>query len=139
MTSHNYSAFIITLNVTSISTVTLLISLIYGVFGDYIGVGLGFCETMQPSLIKQPINTYSNLGFIVAGLAMASSLKQSQTQFYGTVFSCLTVLIGPGSLSLHAMGTQLGGQFDMNSMYLIASYMMSYATYRLFLLRIFIS
>ena len=137
MTSHNYSAFIVTLNVATISMVTFLISLIYRVFGDYIGVGLGFCETMQPGLIKQPINTYSNLGFIVAGLAMAWSLKQSQTQFYGTVFSCLTVLIGPGSMSLHATGTRLGGQFDMNSMYLIASYMMSYATYRLFLLRKF--
>jgi hypothetical protein len=137
MTSHNYSALIITLNVAIISMVAFLISHIYGVFGDYIGVGLGFCETMQPGLTKQPINTYSNLGFIVSGLAMAWSLKKSQNQFYGTVFSCLTVLIGPGSMSLHATGTRLGGQFDINSMYLIASYMMSYATYRLFFLRKF--
>jgi hypothetical protein len=92
---------------------------------------------MQPGLIKQPFNTYSNLGFIFAGLAMAWSLKKTQNQFFGTFFSCLTVLIGPGSMSLHATGTRLGGLLDLSSMFLIVSFMVYYATHRLFFLRTF--
>ena len=86
MTSHNYSAFIITLNVAIISMVTFLMSHVFGLFGDYNGAGLEFCEIMQPGLIKQPFNTYSNLGFIFAGLAMAWSLKKKPKSIFWYIF-----------------------------------------------------
>jgi hypothetical protein len=100
---------------------------------------------MHPGLIKQPANTWSNLGFVVVGLFVAWSLTSrryhhnrntlTQSQFYGTLLPCLMVLVGAGSMALHASGTHMGGNFDRRSMYLIDSFMVSYAALRLFLLQ----
>lgn len=113
--------------------------------GPATGTGAVFCEASRPGLIKQPSNTFSNLGFIVAGLVIAWQLSKGQfsqnhnsiTQgwFYGTFFSCLTILLGPGSMAMHATEAASGGFFDMLSMYLVASFTVAYAVERFFDLR----
>ena len=138
--------FLITVATAIISMTIFFISLYFGWFGPYMEICRKFCETMHLGLIKQPVNTWSNLGFVFAGLAMAWHLSKEpydhndnmfrrKNSFCGIFFSCLTVLLGPGSMALHASGTSLGGFFDMCSMYLVASFMASYATVRLFNLR----
>jgi hypothetical protein len=142
----DYRIFLITIATAILSMTMFFISLYFGWFGPFMEVGRKFCETMHLGLIKQPANTWSNLGFVFAGLAMAWHLTSEQhhynenmfrqeSSFCGTFFSCLTVLLGPGSMALHASGTSLGAFLDMCSMYLIASFMASYATVRLFALR----
>lgn len=100
-----------------------------------------FCETFRPGLIKQPVNTWSNVAFIIVGLAIgwqqskgrfaSNSNSFTRTLFYPTFFATLAVLLGPGSMAMHASTAHIGGFFDMLSMYLIASFMLSYALERL--------
>jgi hypothetical protein len=100
-----------------------------------------FCEAFSPGLIKQPANTWSNLSFILVGLLIGwqqskgrygtNSNPFSRTLFYPTFFACLVVLLGPGSMAMHASTAHIGGFFDVLSMYLIASFMLSYGLERL--------
>ena len=86
--------FPVTLAVAVISFVLFFISVINGWFGPWTGTGDAFCEASHPGLIKQPANTWSNLGFIFAGIASAWQLSKrtfsanintiTQSFFYGT-------------------------------------------------------
>lgn len=129
--------------VTAITTMTLLfLAIVNGWFGEPTGVGSVFCEADRPGLIKQPVNTWSNLGFIFCGLYIGWVLakgnynqnKNSLTQkiFYASFFSSLVVYLGPGSMAMHATTTAIGGFLDMLSMYLIAAFLVSYAAERFF-------
>jgi hypothetical protein len=134
--------FVLTALTAIVSLTLFFIALSCGWFGEYKGAGSGFCECMRPGLIKQPANTWSNLGFVTAGLAMAWSLAKgtfdrnrnalTENVFNATFFSSLVVLLGPGSMAMHASGTRLGGFFDVLSMYLIDGFMVAYSAQRLF-------
>lgn len=136
------SIFIVTVLTAIVSLNLFFLALTRGWFGKYARAGEGFCECMRPGLIKQPANTWSNLGFVAAGLAMAWSLARgrfnanrnalTRSAFSGTFFSCLVVLLGPGSMAMHASGTKLGGFFDVLSMYLVDGFMVAYSAQRLF-------
>lgn len=132
--------FYITLGV-AIALLGLFFAAIYNQwFGPSADVGGAFCEEARNSLIKQPANTWSNVGFIVAGLLMAWQLARgqfnqnknrfTQSMFTATFFSSLVVFLGPGSMAMHATETQIGGELDMLSMYLVASFAASYAMQR---------
>ncbi len=100
---------------------------------------------MRPGLVKQPSNTWSNLGFVAAGLMIAWALSSGRFRHYrnpltesawaGICFSSLVVLLGPGSMAMHASGTHAGAFFDGLSMYLIAAFLVAYSSFRLFRLR----
>lgn len=117
-----------------------MLAVVNGWFGPAADVGGAFCEAAREGLVKQPANTWSNLGFIFAGLLMAFQLSQgtfqsnknrfTQSTFTAIFFSCLVVFLGPGSMAMHATETQLGGNLDMLSMYLVASFAASYAMQR---------
>lgn len=135
-----------------IFTATLLVALasfglfmaavVFGWMGPSKDVGGAFCEAARPGLIKQPANTWSNIGFITAGLVMAWQLMRgvfnqnsnpfTRTTFTPIFFSSLAVLLGPGSMAMHATETHTGGALDMLSMYLIAAFTTSYAFQRFF-------
>ncbi|MBC7980577.1 MAG: ceramidase domain-containing protein [Armatimonadetes bacterium] len=131
---------------TTILTLALLaLAVINGWFGEPTGVGSCFCEANRPGLIKQPVNTFSNVGFILTGLYIGWVLahgkyaenKNSLTQnpFYAAFFASLIVYLGPGSMAMHATTTAIGGFLDMLSMYLIAAFMVAYSAGRLFKLK----
>jgi hypothetical protein len=111
-------------------------------FGPGGKTSLEFCETLRHALIKQPSNTWSNLGFMLTGLWIGwEAMKQkyikydnrlTRTLFFPTFLATLTVLLCPGSMAMHASTAIVGGYFDMLSMYLIAAFMFSYAFIRLF-------
>lgn len=143
--TRRYSIFIITALVALLSLNLCFMALAWGWFGKYTGAGSGFCETMRPGWIKQPANSWSNLGFVLAGLLMAWSLAMgrfqhnrnalTQSSLVATCFSCLVVLLGPGSMAMHASGTRLGGFLDVLSMYLVASFLLAYSAQRVWQIR----
>ncbi|MES2659141.1 MAG: ceramidase domain-containing protein [Verrucomicrobiota bacterium] len=131
---------------TAIITLALLaMAVINGWFGEPTGVGSCFCEAERPGLVKQPVNTFSNFGFILTGIYIGWVLacgkyaenKNSLTQnpFYAAFFSSLVVYLGPGSMAMHATTTAMGGFLDMLSMYLVAAFLVAYAAERLFKLK----
>lgn len=138
----NKQIFLITLIIAVVSLTLFSIAILHGWFGPEGGIGDVFCEASRPGYIKQPANTFSNIGFIVAGLVIGWQLSSgrflqnqnsfTRTFFYGTFFSSLAVLLGPGSMALHATTAKVGGFFDMLSMYLIASFVLAYAMQRYF-------
>ncbi len=98
-----------------------------------------FCEQARDGFIKQPSNTFSNVGFIAMGLYIgfiafknrfAEGNRMSGTIFYPTYFASIVVFLGPGSMALHATNTYWGGFIDLFSMFLFSSFICSYAIMR---------
>ena len=94
---------------------------------------------MSAGPLEQPVNTLSNLGFVVAGLAIAvragrpgglGRSTMSRMPGLATAYACLVVLLGPGSMAMHATESALGGNLDVLSMYLVAAFAASYAAMR---------
>jgi len=92
------------------------------------------------ALIKQPMNTWSNLGFVLTGLAMlwwigweratghhsALASRMTRTAFYPGAFGFMTIFMGPGSMFFHGSLKQWGGWLDSVSMYLFMSFILTY-------------
>lgn len=129
--------------VAALTTATVSIGLLalavrFGWLGADVGRGANFCEAARDGWVKQPANTLSNLGFVIAGLAIGWRAgfpeRQGDTlpRFPGlaTGYACLVVLLGPASAAMHATQSSLGGLLDLTSMYLVASFAASYAVTR---------
>jgi hypothetical protein len=144
-TQGNKFVFIIPLVVGIVSMILLFVGLTHGWFGAPGAVASEFCEASRPGLIKQPYNTWSNTSFIIAGLSIGWLLMTgrfahnnnaiTRSPVYGTVYASIVVFLGPGSMAMHASTGELGGFFDMLSMYLIASFTVAYAAERFWSLR----
>ncbi len=139
--------FSITLGI-SIALLTLFfLAVIYGWLGEWEHVGSEFCEASRSGLIKQPANTWSNIGFIIVGLTIAWQLSRgtfqsnknifTQSSFTAIFFASLAVFLGPGSMAMHATETRAGGFLDMLSMYLVAAFITAYSVQRFFRLNAF--
>jgi hypothetical protein len=139
---NNKLLFVIPVLVAVLSMILFWMGLVNGWFGPPGAVASEFCEASRPGLIKQPVNTWSNIGFIISGLTIGWLLMRgtfsrnqnniTQNPFYGIFYASLVVLLGPGSMCMHATTAEIGGFFDMLSMYLIASFTVAYATERFF-------
>ena len=85
--------------------------------------------------LRQPANTLSNLGFVLAGLAVGwyAGLPRGRLARRGlaTTYAVVVVLLGPGSMAMHATQSELGGRLDQLSMYLVAGFAAAYAGIRL--------
>src|SRR5215831_7567638 len=67
-----------------------------------------YCERLHDGLIKQPSNTWSNLGFVVVGLIMLASFPAvvagsgrdplEERTFYAVLYGCIVIFLGPGSM-----------------------------------------
>jgi hypothetical protein len=109
-----------------------------GWLGIDVGRGANFCEAARSWVVRQPANTFSNAGFVVAGLLIAwhASIREnigtglSAHRGLATTMACLVVLLGPASAAMHATQSAAGGHIDMASMYLIASFAAAYAGMR---------
>ena len=105
-----------------------------------------FCEVINGSLLIEPVNTISNVGFSIVGLVIAwqmmcrtysannNILTQSDTMTI--VFASLIVFVGPCSAAMHAFYTSWGTKLDVISMYIVCAFVVSYSIQRLFRLRI---
>jgi hypothetical protein len=109
----------------------LALAIVGGRLGADVGRGANFCEAAREGLVRQPANTFSNLGFVLAGLLIAWHARGLESRRgLATAFACLVVLLGPGSAAMHATQTALGGHLDMASMYVVASAIAAYAATR---------
>ncbi|MGG5260608.1 ceramidase domain-containing protein [Phycicoccus avicenniae] len=110
----------------------------FGWLGPDVGRGDGFCEAARPGWVRQPANTWSNLGFVVAGLAVAWHASRPERlggtlrahPGYATAIAVLVVLLGPGSMAMHATQSELGGHLDLLSMFLLSGFAVAYGALR---------
>jgi len=109
---------------------------------------MDFCEAAHRGMVKQPANTWSNLAFVLVGLLIGlhavrnlkTTLRSNNnsmltTAFYPTFYASVSVLLGPGSMAMHASTTEWGGVVDVLSMYLWAAWILAYALKRLLRLK----
>jgi hypothetical protein len=116
----------------------LMLAVRFGWLGPDVGRGANFCEAPRGGAVRQPANSFSNLGFVTAGLLVAlhagargnlGSVLSSRRRL-ATAIACLIVLLGPASAAMHATQSAIGGHLDMLSMYLVASFAAAYAAMR---------
>src|SRR6188768_208198 len=113
-----------------VSTGLLVLALRAGWLGADVGRGADFCEAARDGRVRQPANTFSNLGFVVAGLVIAWHAGRTRLHGLATPYACIVVFLGPASAAMHATQSERGGQLDLLSMYLIASFAAAYALLR---------
>ena len=125
--------------VTAVISLALVVaSARWGWLGPDVGRGDGFCEAARPGWVRQPANTWSNLGFVIAGLAIAWDAGERDRlgvtlgahPGLATAYAAIVVLLGPGSMAMHATQTDLGGHLDLLSMYLVSGFALAYALMR---------
>lgn len=139
----------VTTLVAVLSVTLVLMAARTGWFGPDVGRGDGFCEAARSGWLKQPANALSNLGFVLAGLRIAwlarlpdgrlpigrspdgSAAPGGQRRAdLVTPYAVVVVLLGPGSMAMHATQTAVGGHLDLTSMFLISSFAASSALTR---------
>lgn len=124
--------------VAVVSTGLLVLAVWQGWLGADVGRGDGFCEAARPGHVKQPANSLSNLGFVVAGLVIGWHAGRPdrlgdvlpRERGLAASYACVVVLLGPASAAMHATQSAWGGHLDMLSMYLVASFAAAYALMR---------
>jgi len=120
---------------TAVVSCGLLVLAVWrGWLGPDVGRGATFCEAARDGWVRQPANTFSNVGFVAAGLLIAWHASVARdgrlVRHLATAMACLVVLLGPGSAAMHATQSAAGGHLDMLSMYLVASFAVAYAAMR---------
>jgi hypothetical protein len=120
------------------STGLLVLAVGVGWLGPDAGRGANFCEAARDGWVKQPANSFSNLGFVVAGLLVA--WRAGRPDRLGdvlprhapmaTAYACVVVVLGPASAAMHATQSERGGDLDLLSMYLVAAFAAAYALMR---------
>jgi hypothetical protein len=89
-----------------------------------------FCEEELCSWITQPANTWSNIGFVIAGIIIyrqAKTLNQSGLK----LIAISSVLVGFGSGMFHASSTFLFELFDLLGMFMISGILLCFNLQRL--------
>lgn len=96
-----------------------------------------FCEALQINPVKQPVNTWSSLAFLLPGafiLGTAHRINPEKKRlpfFWAYLIGVGSVLTGVGSAYYHASLTFTGQILDIAGMYLLAASMLVYAWQRL--------
>jgi hypothetical protein len=127
---------VVTTATAVVSCGVLAVGIWRGWLGADVGRGAVFCEAGRDWVVRQPANTFSNVGFVTAGLLIAWHASRSRSDGplahhrLGTAMACIVVLLGPGSAAMHATQSAVGGHLDMLSMYLIAAFAAAYAAMR---------
>lgn len=127
---------LVTAAVAVVSVGVLALGVRSGWLGPDVGRGDNFCEAAGPGPVVQPANTWSNGGFVVAGLLIAwratrrDRLGDVLQPALATAYACVVVLLGPASAAMHATQSALGGHLDLLSMHLIAAFAAAYAWVR---------
>ena len=84
-----------------------------------------WCERVSGGLFREPLNTLSNLGFMVVGLYMfwviCNDRQSSTNPFIGItpislLYASVVIFLGPGSMLMHGTNTEWGGWADNLSM-----------------------
>lgn len=74
-----------------------------------------YCERLAPGLWAEPLNAWSNLGFIVAGAWLLISYRRERAHWTLQVLAALMLLIGLCSGAFHTFATQWAQLLDVLS------------------------
>jgi hypothetical protein len=111
-----------------------------------LGVSAGdFCERFRSGIVKQPANTWSNLGFVGVGVAIGLRARRDRLRgepadrknrmthglLAPTLLAAAVTYLGPGSMAMHGSTTAWGGKADVLSMQLYICFLPAYALARL--------
>ena len=92
---------------------------------NLIGEASRWCERVSDGLFREPVNTLSNLGFMVVGLyifwVLCNDKKNSANPFIGInkisiLYASVVIYLGPGSMLMHGTNTEWGAWADNLSM-----------------------
>lgn len=87
-----------------------------------------WCERVSDGLLREPINTLGNLGFVAVGLLIFATLARdiergatSSNRFTGhdpvaLLYGAAALFLGPGSMVMHGTHTRFGAWIDNLSM-----------------------
>ena len=90
-----------------------------------IGEASRWCERVSGGIFREPVNTLSNLGFMIVGLflfwVLCNDPKNLNNPFIGInpisiLYASVVIYLGPGSMLMHATNTEWGGWADNLSM-----------------------
>ena len=90
-----------------------------------IGEASRWCERVSGGLFREPVNTLSNLGFMLVGLYMFWILSKDESNssnpFIGInkisiLYASVVIYLGPGSMLMHGTNTEWGAWADNLSM-----------------------
>ena len=87
-----------------------------------------YCEENLCAYVAQPVNTWSNLGYLLAALVVLSDKKLGPQRF---VFAALALALFTGSTLYHMTGTYWGRDLDVGAMLLLSAYVLGLAARRL--------
>ena len=102
-----------------------------------------FCERVGTGLIRQPVNAYTNLGYILVGILILVYLKKTRSSYLGKssisglprrilmLFGIAYIAVGIGSFIYHASFIFLGEELDDDSMYMIGIFLVLFEAARL--------
>ena len=79
----------------------------------------------------QPLNTFSNLGYVIIAVAILASRRRGLPQFQKILLGAIVLFMGLSSAYYHATMTFLGQVLDLFGMYMLASFILFYALMRL--------
>ncbi len=97
-------------------------------FEQAIGEVSRWCERVSSGIMREPVNTLGNLGFVMSGLAMFWVLAREtekgvppNNRFVGNqpialLYASATLFLGPGSMVMHGSHTFFGSWIDNVSM-----------------------
>ena len=92
---------------------------------NLIGEASRWCERVSDGLFREPVNTLSNMGFMVVGLyifwVLCNDKKNSTNPFIGInkisiLYASVVIYLGPGSMLMHGTNTEWGEWADNLSM-----------------------
>ena len=90
-----------------------------------------FCEAIRDSLVRQPANTWSSLGFVLVAfwVTMRSARRARRglptlRRAEAWLLSGALLLVGLGSAYYHASLTFVGQVLDVSGMYLVATFIL---------------
>ncbi|HSL25741.1 MAG TPA: hypothetical protein VLA54_05600, partial [Acidimicrobiia bacterium] len=87
-----------------------------------------WCERVSGGLLREPVNTLGNLGFVIAGLVILATLARDfdretprTNRFFGhdplaLLYAAAALFLGPGSMVMHGTHTFFGAWIDNVSM-----------------------
>ena len=124
----------------SLGVLSLLV-LMYVLFGasrwavEPIQSATQFCEDISTGLIKEPMNTLSNLTYVFVGLVILWNMPSHQEKaanpmlergVYPILFAAGSMYIGIGSFAMHGTNTNWGTSMDWTGMLFFISFPVYY-------------
>lgn len=86
---------------------------------------VNWCEETQCTWINEPMNTWSNLGFIIVALALIYRFNKKNSALVSG-FAMTVIVMGTLSFTYHATNNYLSQFFDFVGMSLMSSFLISF-------------